>query len=240
MTTPADLRELVALHALGALEAEEAAVEAAAAADPEVARELAEQRHLVAALAPDEGAPDTLGDRILAAATDTSSVDRPATTTDDAPVVELRGRSGPPAWVRLTLAAAAVVALLAIGVGLMRQDRDSSTAELAADVLADPQARVVRLTGDDGRTLATAGVTDDGTAYLVPEDLPALGPDEAYQLWMLPSDAAAGPISLGLVDPTADAVAFRLPAGASGVALSREPATGSVQPTAVVAAGALT
>jgi anti-sigma-K factor RskA len=73
----------------------------------------------------------------------------------------------------------------------------------------------------------------------VVDDLPALGADESYQLWMLPENQSS-PVSLGLVDADPDgATAFRMTPDAGGVAVSREPASGSVAPTEVIASGTL-
>ena len=102
------------------------------------------------------------------------------------------------------------------------------TATLDASAMSDLDAAVARLDA--------AAASDPNARATFPVDgLPELGPDEAYQLWMLP-EAGTDPVSSGLVG--ADGVAFRLPPGAAGVALSREPATGSATPTEVVAVAA--
>jgi anti-sigma-K factor RskA len=145
--------------------------------------------------------------------------------------------------VRTVLAAAAVVALLLVGIGLVaRDDGSDQLQDLASAALDDPDARVVDLAVPDTTdTVARAAVLDDGSGYLVVDDLPALESGETYQLWMLPAEGTE-PISLGLVDPAANAgtAAFQVAPDAAGVALSREPAGGSVTPTEVVAAGTFT
>jgi anti-sigma-K factor RskA len=141
---------------------------------------------------------------------------------------------------RTLLAAAAVVGLLLVGIGLVsRDDQTDQLQDLAAAALDDPDARTVELAVPDTTdTVARAAVLEDGSGYLLVDDLPALDEGETYQLWMLPA-AGTDPISLGLVDPAANdgAAAFQVADDAAGIALSREPAGGSVTPTEVVAAG---
>lgn len=259
----ADL-DLLAAYAAGALDGPERA-EAERLLDRDPAMRAGYGRHLdtLASLADDAEVPPGLLDRILADLPEQQLDDQPPITRDAlslsrrneahhptpamtppahlAPVSELadarRERTG--RLVRTILAAAAVAGLLLVGIGLATRDDPDGLQDLATAALADPDARVVDLAVPETTdAVAQAAVFADGAGYLVIEDLPALPAGETYQLWMLPA-VGTDPISLGLVDLAANGgtAAFQITPDAAGVALSREPAGGSVVPTEVVAAG---
>jgi anti-sigma-K factor RskA len=258
----ADL-DLIAAYAVGALEGHERDdVERLLEQDPAMRAALARHLDTLAALADEAEPPPGLLDRILADLPD----QQPPVTRDALSLTRRPAEHPAPAMtparhvasvaaldearraragriVRTVLAAAAVVALLLVGIGLVaRDDEPDGIQDLAAAALEDPDARLVELAvPDTTASVARAAVFDDGAGYLVVDDLPALPAGETYQLWMLPGEGT-DPISLGLVDPTVDggAASFRVAPDAAGVALSREPAGGSVVPTEVVAAGTFT
>jgi anti-sigma-K factor RskA len=242
-------RDLVACYAAGALDDDErATVErlldpAAPEFDPELVDELRMHLETLAALAPEVTTPPDLLDRILAdlppqelMATAPTPESRSATVVPfERPAARPRR---PRQLIGIAIAAAAVIALVFAGVGLLRNDDDTDLREFALAVMDDPDAQQVTLTSPSGgEAVARAAMLPDGAGFLVVDDLPAPDASESYQLWMLPTDDSA-PISLGLVDPDPDgATAFRMSPDAGGIAVSLEPAGGSATPTEVVAAG---
>jgi anti-sigma-K factor RskA len=239
MARPSGIHEdddLVVLAALGALAPDEARqAEEHIAADPQLAAELRRHLEVLAAIAPEQAPPDHVRARVLEACTTGDRAAAPVSLDDR------RARSRRPV-ARAALAVAAAIALVVVGIGLGRMtggDDVEDVDALAAAALDDPDAAVLTLragaTGE-GDAVGEVALLPGGQGYVVTTGLPELGDDEAYQLWMLP-EAGADPVSSGLV---VDGVAaFHLPPGAAGVALSREPASGSVAPTTVVAVAPL-
>jgi anti-sigma-K factor RskA len=138
---------------------------------------------------------------------------------------------------RLVLAGLAAAAALVLVVGLvavMRPARTSDLNDLAAAALRDADGDVATLAGDQGDVARV--VVDDGTAYVLVDDLPTLPEGQEYQLWKLGGPA---PVSLGMVgDGSAPVAALGAPADLADLALSVEPAGGSVAPSAdIVATG---
>jgi len=150
------------------------------------------------------------------------------------------GGSAPPRrWAAISgvAAAAALVVGGVVGVAIAsREDEPANLAELAAAAMEQPGASVATLAAsDDGRDAARV-VADGSTGYIVLDDLPTLPSGQAYQLWRLGGDA---PISLGVIGDGRQHVAtVGIPAGTDMLALSTEPADGSVAPTGdIVATG---
>jgi anti-sigma-K factor RskA len=244
MTEPVD-PELLAAYALDALDSEDREdVAARLADDPTARREVDEHRAALAALTPNvprAGAiPDALWARLR--------VDEVVPAADvDADVVQFaapkraaiddyrRARPG-----RVLLAVAAVVALLVgVAVGALLAAARSADPDLVAAADAafdDPDATVTDLATDDGQPIGRVAVLPDGQAYLDADNLAAPDRGRAYQVWQL---GGGDPIALGLLGPD-ELATFRLGGDASGIAISDEPATGSVQPTGpIVASGEL-
>jgi anti-sigma-K factor RskA len=155
-----------------------------------------------------------------------------------------RGRS----WSWLGLAAAAVIAIVALGawnVILQRQaeDRDALLRTALATCL-DPAADAARLAGQGQAAGATgcAAFPESGQGFIVMRGLPPVTSDQTYQAWYLVGDQ---PTSAGLMPVGADGLAILTgltPAeGTGAVALSLEPAGGSLPaPTGpIVAVGEL-
>jgi anti-sigma-K factor RskA len=145
-------------------------------------------------------------------------------------------RSDPGRTRRFVLAGLGVAAalVLVVGlVGLLRPDQTSDLNDLAAAALRDADGNVAQLSGDAGE--AARVVVDDGTAFVFVDDLPTLPEGQEYQVWKVGGPA---PVSLGMVgDGSAPVAALGAPADLVDVAISVEPAGGSVAPSEVVATG---
>jgi anti-sigma-K factor RskA len=188
-----DLHELTAAYALDALDGDDAEAYEAHLGQCERCRDdLATLREPVAALAwaiDSPPPPPRLRSRILDAA-----------AAERVNVVPLPARGNP--WVlRTTAALASVAACTAIGLGLWagslsrsidHQRATSAAALRAAQILADPTARRIRLEG--GRGLVA--VDRDGQGVLVVDRLPAAPSGKTYEAWVIPSGAAPRPAGL--------------------------------------------
>ncbi|TGJ95460.1 hypothetical protein DLJ96_12955, partial [Actinotalea fermentans ATCC 43279 = JCM 9966 = DSM 3133] len=134
-------------------------------------------------------------------------------------------------WAVVAVAAAAVVAV-AVPTSLAIQARQEQVrlqaqADALASMLADPTAEIVRgemVGGGD----ASALVSGDRVLFSV-TDLPQAGSAEDYQLWLVDGEEM---ISAGVFDARDGSAALLVDAaGSAGVAVTREPAGGSPQPT---------
>ncbi len=245
----------LAVYALDALEGDERrAVEAHVATCPQCAAELDAHRAALAALTPDEPPPPAVWSRIAAEIGATglptplpargATAGRPPPPALVAPVpppgperpTHLRP-ADPGRTRRFVLAGLAVAAALVLVAGLaavMRPGRTSDLGDLAAAALRNADGNVAQLSGDQGDVARV--VVDDGTAYVLVDDLPTLPEGQEYQLWKLGGPA---PVSLGMVGDGSDPVAaLGAPADLVDLALSVEPAGGSVAPSAdIVATG---
>jgi anti-sigma-K factor RskA len=249
--TPVHPTDELALYALDALEgAEREAVEAHLASCSACATEVEAHQATLAALATDEAPPPAVWQRI-AAGIGATGIPTPLPVMPSAPVApppptapvtsgptHLRPRSRDGRrWALVgAVAAAALVVGGAVGVVLgSNRDEPDDLAELAAAALDDPDAGVATLATGDGRPAARV-VVDEGTGYVLVDDLPVLGPGETYQLWKLGGDV---PVSLGVIgDGRAGVAVVGVPAGTTDMALSTEPAGGSPAPTGdIVATG---
>ena len=146
-----------------------------------------------------------------------------------------RGRG----WLRSAFVPVAASLVLIIG-GLTvavdrlddRADRAETQQQLVAQIVAAPDMRVVALEGTvDGRGRLL--VSDEaGSAVFVADDLPDVGDDHAYALWLI---GDAGAIPAGLVQPTEGGETVHLVEGdvtaADAFGVTVEPAGGSEQPT---------
>ncbi len=235
--------ELIALAALGELsEAEERELDDAAAGDPLVAAELDEAIAAAAALqrVHVEQPPPALRSSLMDAIASTpqeAPIDRPLDEHASAPVVSLdpqrrRRRSGP-----VILAAAAAIALFVVGgVALIAVNDDAS--DPIAAVVDAPDAMSRQLDGEIQGLTVVYSATEQA---LVVEgaDVPVLGDDATYQLWLVDDDGAT---SVGTFGTAADGtVSERFSdADPTGFVLgvTREPAGGSESPTLPILASA--
>lgn len=157
-----------------------------------------------------------------------------------APIFALAGRR-PWSWASVGVAVAAVLIVAVVGVWAIdaqsRSDRAGQRAQVLADALAalaDPGSSVAILrptTGQPG-SAGFAALTADGMGYIVMTGLAAAPEGQAYQAWYI---VDGQPSSAGLlaVDPDGFGVLSGVPAlaGTDVVALTVEPAVGSVAPT---------
>ena len=229
------MRDLVAVYALDALEESEAAeVEDHLRQCPRCRDELAGYRETAALLAhAGSPAPEGVWEKI--------SGEIGAGPTLSAPKLSLMiGGQKRPArtWALRAAAAAAVLVLAGTGIEISHQDNriNQLTSALAGQSLLreataaalDPAAQRLALTSPSGQTQATAAVLPDGTGYVVSEAMPTLRIGRTYQLWSIVSGRA---MSAGLMGSHPGVTKFRLADHASVLAVTVEPAGGSVQPT---------
>lgn len=222
--TREELLDLIPAYALGALDADDrAAVEAWLPTDPEAQRLLAkymELAGLLALTAPAVPTPVHLSADLLERLAASRPTARPATRRS---------------WLPMLVGMAAALVLLAAGLLLLSRPGDPGAA-LYARLAAQAGRREVALT--PGLELATTGTLvaspDGREAVIRVENLPALGADQTFQLWLVDeagarsgglfqfaNPSAANYLVLPLEKPVEQYVAF-------GVSL--EPAGGSPFP----------
>ncbi|WP_327357219.1 anti-sigma factor [Streptomyces sp. NBC_01304] len=143
-----------------------------------------------------------------------------------------RARRFAPGPVAAAAAALALVAAVLLGVRLLdtqdRLDEQRAAAREVAQVLAAPDARA---TGDRDARGRTIGVVASPELDLAVITVTGLGPAPAGrvpQLWLM---GAGNPRSLGLLDGDTPVVAEGLDRRATRLAVTYEPAGGSVRPT---------
>jgi anti-sigma factor RsiW len=155
------------------------------------------------------------------------------------------GRTARPSRSRLAavgaVAVAAAAAAIVLGVNLVHDDNQISQLQQAVGTsghtaveaaLHTPGSKLVNVESPSHQQLAQFVVVPNGQGYLVKSKLPALSPSQTYQLWGV---IGRKPISLGLLgrSPTQGAsytaASSRSP---SSLAVTVEPAGGSVIPTA--------
>jgi len=229
--TDDELRELLALAALNALDPDEQrSVDTAIAGRPDLQAELDELRIAAAQLAKSEAAtpPAGLKASILAeiAATRQSATDG----ATEPPRSRAKAVSMRRSWIAGVAAAVAVVA--AIGVAIWSaSDSSPEVAEQIEAVFALPDVEALELHGDvDGvRILHSPSST---AAVLVDDDMPDPGDDRAYQLWFS-RDGIVTPANVFRPDRDGHVEVLLedfQPVGAV-ITVTLEPAGGSDQPT---------
>jgi anti-sigma-K factor RskA len=143
----------------------------------------------------------------------------------------------------IAVAAAAVAVVL--GIGLVRADNTNSNlrsgqagpSSTVAAALHTPGHRLITLDSGSHAALAQVVVVPTGQGYLVSSELPSLGDGRTYQLWAV---EGTRPISLGLLGASPRRAAFTMAGSTppSHLAITAEPAGGSVSPTApIIASG---
>ena len=227
MTEPldSDLMALATPYALHAVpEPELADIERrVAAAPPELARAFADEvravRETMAMVSAATAAepPQQLRDRLLA-------------TVSSDNVRELRPRAARWRTTVLAAAAALVIGLGALGVGLAM--RPAATPSTAEQVFAAPDVRTVSGDIPSGGTATVVFSREKDAGVLVMNNVPPPQPGTVYQMWLIDD---AGPHSAGTMD--AEAVAPSTTAVLPDLGDSRtlaftvEPGGGSEQPT---------
>lgn len=239
-----ELRAMLALAAVNALEPdEEEALHAALADRPDLAGELEELRAAAATMAAAvaETPPPSVRAGVLAAI----AADRPDSRTDGLPgdrpdagagsapapsnVTPLASRR----WRKVALAAAAAVVVVASATVATRVLDDSRADDIAA-VLDDADAVTVTLTGDIGE-LDVVYSADTQRAVMTGDDVATLADDQVYELWTQPPGGDEM-VSVGTFRPDADGVVESLMedielAPAALLAVTVEPSGGSEVPT---------
>jgi anti-sigma-K factor RskA len=252
--TPEELRELLGVYALGAVDDDEREqIEAFVLDDLDGRAELHRLEHAVAWISHASPRPSEATWHALEAEMEQDlaleAVGEPASETEAEPeapgtVVSMatfaseqrtpnRPSSRPSnTWRRFVAVAAAVVIVVgtAIGIGSVIL-RDSGA-----------PARNVAMRAPDGRTAVVVHVGSDGTGEIRTASLPEPAPGHIYQLWSQPS--ATSPMrSIGLLGRSPRGHTFHIPSHADRLAISEEPAGGSPEPTtnpvAVSAVGAV-
>jgi hypothetical protein len=216
----------VATHAINALPREEAD-ELEASLDDRMAAQLASYERVAIALT--EGLPDIV----------------PAASPDlwdrISEEVGITPRPDQSRWIHqpfLMLAAAAIVAVVAVGATVMlaSRDRADDARSLAATAAAAETSMAVTLTSPDGIAAIQAEVViaADGIGYIVADSLPRLTEDRTYQLWLIIDDRVVSAAILGN-EPHVNQ--FRAEGNITGIAVSNEQAGGvvvsEVPPTAL-------
>ncbi len=246
------LDELIALAALGELDAAETTeLDALLAADPTAAGELADALDVAATLQSSDPVepPPGLRSAVLASiasieqlppkddvATVAAATPSPvpsAGSLDAVPIDRARRHRR----VVSMLAAAAAVVLIAIG-GIVVATRNDAGDDPIAAVLDADDVTTRTLAGSLGTTLEMAYSADEGAMVVTGDDVPAVGDDETYQLWII-SESGAQPA--GTFRPDASGhVAVRVDADPSDfvVGVTLEPSGGSEQPTLPMLASA--
>jgi anti-sigma factor RsiW len=136
---------------------------------------------------------------------------------------------------RMAMAAAAALAVIATGLGVVavsadrRADEAEQVAQQIATVATDPD-RVAVTSDVQGGGLATV-VAAGGDAVFAAQGLAELGTDQTYQLWAIGPDETR---SLGLLQPGGDGAIEQYVSGlepGAALGLTVEPEQGSPQPT---------
>ena len=229
-----DVVDLLGVYVLDAVDdVERRRVERAAQADPEIAAEIDRLRLAVDALAdsfamePPEGLWESIQEKVESAPSARSASQGPSSAAPSP-----RSTSNRPFF----LAAAAVVAVIVIGgaaiVGLSRSTTPTDTVAamtaMANDAATKPGSRQGVLT-DPAKTMEVKVIVDpEGHGFVMTDPLPALPEGETYQLW---SAADGTMVSLGMLGSNPTMSLVPIDATVTELALTREPAQGSVSPT---------
>ena len=245
--SPQELDELLGAFALDAVDDPDEREQIAAWVDrsPAAAAELSSLRETAALLAhAGADAPDGVWTRIEEAL----SAEPPKFAPPGADVVPLatarrRRRATVRIGAGIAAASAAAAAITAVVFDHRMSDQEKRLAQVAHSIehdgvrqaamaaLADPDARSIRLTSDDGMT-ATLVMTPDGAGFLMADELPRLPDGRTYQLWALTGDAEDPEmVSAGVLGPTATVVPFHGPPGAFGFAVTEEDKSGATKPS---------
>lgn len=232
-----DAAELLGAYVLGAVDDfERRRVERAADADPDVAAEIDRLLTVTDALAeavavdPPTGLWDSIRSGI-------DNVDR-----GDGVAAQVKGLSNAPGLVgsrsnrSFSLVAAAFVAVVVISgsalIGLSRTtpptDSIATLTAMANDAATRPGTRTGVLTDPDASMEIRVVVDAEGHGFVMTDPLPALPSGETYQLW---SAANGTMVSLGMLGSDPEMSLVSIDASVTELALTREPAQGSVAPT---------
>jgi anti-sigma factor RsiW len=223
-----EIVELLGAYALDALDADEAEVVARHIETcPRCSQEVDEHREAAGALAfAGESAPEGLWDRIQ------QQLDEPPPEVDLAPIVPLHGRpvgSGDRRRTGFRVAAGVVAAAVAVVIavlGVQVADLRSKVSNLSDHTVPAPgtDAVAVDLRSPDGVHVVPAVLTPNGTGFVFPGNLPALPPEQTYQLWAI---ADGKRISVGVLGSTLTTSSFKIDGKIDALAITTEDAPGA-------------
>jgi anti-sigma-K factor RskA len=235
---PDDVSELLGAYVLDAVdEFERRRVERAADADPEVAAEIESLLIVVDGLtdAVAVDPPAGLWDSIRSGVDDDNR--RNGSVSSVKGLSDAPGPVGPRSNRSFFLAAAAaVVAVLVISgsvvIGLSGStpptDSIATMTAMANDAATRPGTRTGVLSDPEGSMEIRVIVDVEGRGFMMTDPLPALPFGETYQLW---SAANGTMVSLGMLGSDPEMSLVSIDASVTELALTREPAQGSVAPT---------
>jgi len=219
-----ELHTLSGAFALDALSAEEAALfETHLEQCPACRDEVRELRAAAARMGASEAAvpPGALRERVLAA------VDRVPQLPPRVTAIERARRRG---WVPRVVAAAAAVLLVAgVGVGIAQRGDDGGSAEATAvtQVFRAQDAHTATVSTDHGK-LTVATSPGMGRMAVETAGLRRLPKNEVYQLWTMHGTTAT---SVGVLHDLGAGAAMSMPSSGTTVAITVEPEGGSERPT---------
>jgi len=225
---PDDIEELLGAYALDAVDDDERRmVDAYLATNPRARAEVDQHREVATLLAfGGTDAPAGLWDRIVSSL-DELETEAPAPGPELAKVLPAR-RPERRRWWLGAVAAAALIAVVALSIALVRKDDGAqSLASAYTEAKADPANKTVLLT-TNGTTRATAVIEPSGRAFLDSSSLPALADDRTYQLWGVVEGESA-PVSLGVLGPNPQLTMFGVGGPLQALAITEEKAGGVVQ-----------
>jgi anti-sigma-K factor RskA len=131
------------------------------------------------------------------------------------------------------ITAALSIALLAIGISGRRQIGDTAKLRQALTILNDPAARDVSFGESEKPSKGRVFVSPNQGVVFIGANLPRIGSDRTFELWLLP--AAGNPVPAGLFQSQSDSTAVFVRPGAvtntAAIAVTVEPEGGSPQPT---------
>jgi hypothetical protein len=247
-----EITELLGAFALDAVEPDEALAVAQHLTGCPRCREEVAQHHQVAGVLASSGgeASPAVWDGIAARLVDSRSSPGPTRLPPFTPrsiegpgrptIGAARSRLGRRLAALAAAAAVAAIAILGVEIGRLDHRLNQVAAATATQnltgaartALLDPQSRRVVLShrSPGSPVLAEVVTLNSGAAYLFDRGLPALPAGQTYQLWNITGNRA---VSLGLLGTDPGTVAFTVaPAASVGtLALTVEPAQGSVAPT---------
>lgn len=226
ITKHEELKELLGVYALNALDADERRqVEGHLSNCRACTQELSDHLETLAAFTDED---ETLSSDVWQRVSMSLEEEPPAQVI--APRADGRWR---PSRFGSALAAAASIVFLVMGVRLVQQEQrlDSLTAaigdrgvdDLARAAASDPDATLLSLQSPDKAMFARVVILPDGSGYLTSDNLGRVASDQTYQLWALRGEEK---ISLGLLGTDPKVSAFRTVGGAAGFAITVERAGG--------------
>ena len=232
----------LAAYALDAVDDHERReIEGHLAACPSCRQELAVHEEVLSRMIGDESPPPAVWNRISEQTVGHAWAPPPEPAPGD--VVPLRAARPPrhlaarPAGTprrRLVAAlAAAAAVVVAVGVGPRVWDGITGDDSPPTTEVAGSDLPVGVITAADGTEVARVGADARGSYVEMMDPMGQLPVDRTYQLWSLDG---ADPVSLGLLGTGAERVArVSLPEGTTSVAISDEPAGGSLAPSGLIA-----